>query len=151
MFRFQFGLFQPSTVDYAKYPLTSGKTMAPSSRIKSFHMAVGMLRYFDAQLHSVENKIHFTWFPEDNRFITRAKKAFPYTPLFWAMFFKVIGCLGSYKNPIMEVSFHVSSCKFMYTHVYVSICLYMLVYACICRYTSVYVCICMYMHVYTCM
>jgi hypothetical protein len=70
LFCFQFGLFPPSTVDYAKYPLTRGKTMVPSPRIEIFHMAVGMLQCFDAQLNSVENKIHITWFPEDNRFIT---------------------------------------------------------------------------------
>ena len=54
-------------------------------------------------------------------FIQGAKETFPYTPLYWAIFFKIINCFGSYKNVIMEVSLHVISC----------ICMYMIVYACI--------------------
>jgi hypothetical protein len=117
----QYGLFPPSVADYAHYPLTSGKSLSPSARIESFHMAVGMLRCFDASINSEVNKIHFTWFPKDNRFITGAKRAFPYTHLFWAIFFKLVNCLGSYKTPIMAVSLLVFTC----------ICMYFIVYACI--------------------
>ena len=117
----QYGLFPLSVADYAHHPLTCGKSLAPSARIESFHMAVGMLRCFDASINSEVNKIHFTWFPKDNRFITGAKRAYPYTHLFWAIFFKLVNCLGSYKTPIMAVSLLVFTC----------ICMYFIVYACI--------------------
>ena len=117
----QRGLFPPGVNDYAHYPLTSGKTLAPSARIESFHMAVGLLRCFDASLNNEEQKIHMTWFPKDNRFMQGAKKVPPYTPLFWAIFFKMVNCLGSYKTPILTVSLHVNSC----------ICMYLIVCACI--------------------
>ena len=120
-FCFQRGLFPLTTAEYAHFPRTSGKPLAPSPRIESFHMAVGMLRCFDASLNSEENKIHFTWFPKENQFIQGAKKAFPYTHLYWAIFFKLINCLGRFKNPIMAVTFHVFSCICMYLIVYASI------------------------------
>ena len=117
----QRGLFPPSVADYAHHPLTCGKSLAPSVRIESFHMAVGLLRCFDASLNNEEQKIHMTWFPKDNRFMQGAKKVPPYTPLFWAIFFKMVNCLGSYKTPILTVSLHVYSC----------ICMYLIVCACI--------------------
>ena len=124
----QRGLFPGAVSEYAHYPLTAGKTLAPSPRIESFHVAVGMLRCFDASLNSEENKIHMTWFPKENRFMQGAKKVPPYTHLFWAIFFKLVNCLGSYKTPIMAVSLHVYSC----------ICVYLIVSACIRQYLHVY-------------
>ena len=107
---FQLGLFPISVSEYSNFPLTSGKSLAPTERIESFHMAVGNLRCFNAALTNEEKIIRFDWFNRDNVFIKGAKRVFPYTDLFWAMFFKVIARLGPLKAIILQVCLHVYVC-----------------------------------------
>ena len=59
----QRGLVPLSVADYASHPLTAGKPLAPSPRIESFHMAVGMLWCFDASLNSEEKRFTSPGFP----------------------------------------------------------------------------------------
>ena len=66
-------------------------------------MAVGNLRRFNAALNDEEKKIRFDWFNRDNVYILGAKKVFPYSDLFWAMFFKVIARMGPLKAIVLHV------------------------------------------------
>jgi hypothetical protein len=119
----QAGLFPYAVSEYNTFPLTCGKSLPPTERIESFHMAVGNLRCFNAALNDEEKKIRFDWFNRDNVYILGAKRVFPYTDLFWAMFFKVIARLGPLKAIVLYVR--------MYMYVYDCICTYMLVFDCI--------------------
>ncbi len=118
---FQMGLFPITVAKYSNFPLTSGKTLAPTELIESFHMAMGNFRCFNAALTNEERNISFYWFNRNNVFIKGAKKVLPYTDLFWAMFFKVIARLGQLKAIILQVCLHASACICWYMHVYAGI------------------------------
>ena len=99
----QAGLFPYAVSEYNTFPLTSGKSLPRTERIESFHMAVGNLRCFNAAQNDEEKKIRFDWFNRDNVYILGAKRVFPYTDLFWAMFFKVIARMGPLKAIVLHV------------------------------------------------
>jgi hypothetical protein len=51
---FQAGLFSNTVTEFGSYPLTCGKTLPPTERTESFHMAVGNLRCFNAAFTNEE-------------------------------------------------------------------------------------------------
>ena len=101
----QQGLCPPTTRDYAKFPFTAGEKVDHTCpRMESFHLAIGLLRCFDATATNEERKIHFNWWDRDNKFFSGARKAPPYTEIFWILFFKVAANLGDISKEILEAS-----------------------------------------------
>jgi hypothetical protein len=70
----QQGLMPISTQDYQKHPLTNGIPSALSELIESFHIAVGDLWCFLADLNHPNRGMFFDWFNRDSRFIQGALK-----------------------------------------------------------------------------
>ena len=116
----QAGLFPYAVSEYNTFPLTCGKSLPPTERIESFHMAVGNLRCFNAALNDEEKKIRFDWF-RDNVYILGAKKVFPYTDLFLGHVLQSHCSHGTAQG-------HCSTCTYMN----VCICMYMIVFVLIC-------------------
>jgi hypothetical protein len=90
---------------YSKFPFTAGDKIDHSSlKLESFHLTVGFLRCLDASATTEDKKIYFNWWDCDNKFSSGARKAPPYTEIFWTLFFKVAANLGNISKEILESS-----------------------------------------------
>jgi hypothetical protein len=72
--------------------------------MENFHLAVTTLRCFDATAYDDTKKICFNWFARDNKFSFGARRAPPYTDIFWILFFKMAANLGDMSKEILEAS-----------------------------------------------
>ena len=102
MYVLQCGLFPLSQRDYPEHPFSNGNSATPTLRLENFQLAVGNLRCFDATKNSPDRKPYFNWFDPENCFISGARRAPPYTVIFWIMWFKVVPQLGDAANQILK-------------------------------------------------
>ena len=100
----QLGFMPFSKDQYRDFPLTNPSTSTYSPRVASIHMALGMLRVFDATQNTPDKKVYFDWFDRDNSYIAGIRKAPQYPDHFWTMFFTVVPFLGGMSKLIMEAN-----------------------------------------------
>ena len=93
-----------TTKDYPAFPFTSAGSAVASPRLESFHLTVGNLRCFDARVSTQDEKIHFNWWDRNNKFSAGAKRAPPYTEIFWILFFKAAANMGDMSKDILDAS-----------------------------------------------
>lgn len=98
----QMGFMPFSKDQYKDFPFTNPSVTVYSPRVASLHMALGMLRVFDATQNTDNKKVYFNWFDKDNSFIMGIKKAPQYPNHFWVMFFLAAPFLGRMSKLILE-------------------------------------------------
>jgi hypothetical protein len=96
--------FMPFAKDqYRDFPFTNPSVTVYSPRLASIHMALGMLRVFDATQNKPDKKIYFNWFDKDSSYIAGIRKA-QYPDHFWKMFFIAAPFLGEMSKLILEAN-----------------------------------------------
>lgn len=96
------GLMPMTRDQYPDFPFSHGNSATPTMRLENFHLAVGNLRCFDATKNTPDKKPYFNWFDQDNCFIAAARRAPPYTEIFWILWLKISTNLGDSAKEIFE-------------------------------------------------
>jgi hypothetical protein len=91
-----------STEEYSKFPFTAATSIKYTSRMESFHWAVGNLRCFDARLNTANKKPYFNFYDRENNYISGVRRAPPYSELFWTLFYKIAPFLGDLGKKIED-------------------------------------------------
>ena len=100
----QYGLMPMTKADYPNFPFSCATSSTTSLRLESFQNAVGSLRCFDATKNKDDKKPYFNWFDRDNNYIQSARRAPPYTPLFFLLWLKAAAHFGEFSKDIVEAS-----------------------------------------------
>jgi hypothetical protein len=94
---------------YPDFPFSNGNSAVSSLRnrfavlrLENFQLAVANLRCFDASKNTPDKKLYFNWFDEHNCFIAAARRAPPYTEIFWILWLKIASNFGDSSKELIE-------------------------------------------------